>query len=108
MLSIQMINSPSKGTLRLLLLKIYDDRVKTDLQNSIINSIGLIQGQLAEIIAAGNVAEKASSVEIAEIAGTCPQHISIIGVFGETAAVLEAIKAVQAWSESNKNQWDQF
>lgn len=104
MLMIQTINSPSKGTLRLLLRKIYDDQVKVNLQKSTITSVGLIQGQLAEIIAAGNVAEKASNVEVAEIVGTCPQHISVIGVFGETSAVLEAIKAVQDWCESNKNK----
>lgn len=104
MLMIQTINSPSKGTLRLLLRKIYDDQVKANLQNNTVTSVGLIQGQLTEIIAAGNVAEKASNVEVAEIVGTCPQHISAIGVFGETSAVLEAIKAVQDWSESNRNK----
>lgn len=98
---IQTINSPSKGTLRLLFRKIYDDQVKGNLQKSTINSIGLIQGQLAEIITAGDVAEKASNVEVAEIVGTCPQHISLIGVFGETSAVLEAIRAVQNWARNN-------
>lgn len=102
MLAIQIINSPSKGTLRLLLRKIYDDHVKESLQKSNVTSVGLIQGQLSEIIAAGNVAEKASDVEVAEIVGTCPQHISVIGIFGETSDVLEAIKAVQDWAECNR------
>lgn len=101
MLTIKIINTPSKGTIRILLRKIQDSNVKEYLQSSSVNSIGLIQGQLAEIIAAADIAEKASDVEVTEITGICPQHITMIGVFGETSAVLEAIKAVQNWSQCN-------
>ncbi len=97
MLTIQMIKKPSKGTIRLLQRKVYDQQVKTILEKNQIDAVGLIQGQVAEIIAAGNVAEKAASVEIAEITGSCPQHMTVIGIFGETSAVAEAIKAVEIW-----------
>lgn len=100
MLNIKIINNPSKGTIRLLLRKISDEQVKEYLNNGTVNSLGLIQGQLAEIVAATDIAEKASSVQIAEITGSCPQHITMIGVFGETSSVEESIKAVQNWSES--------
>lgn len=98
MILIKSINSPSKGIMRILLRKIKDDIVKEYLQKGIVNSLGLIQGQLAEIIIAGDIAEKAANVEIAEISGVCPQHIMMIGVFGDNAAVSEALKAVEIWS----------
>lgn len=99
MLTIQVIRSPSKGTIRILTRKIYDQPVKAILQKDLLDAVGLIQGPLAEMIVAGNIAEKAANVEIAELMGTCPQHITVIGVFGETSAVLEAIKAVRNWAE---------
>jgi len=104
MLHIKIINNPSKGTIRLLLRKISDEQVKDYVENGLVHSLGLIQGQLAEIVAAADIAEKASSVQIAEITGSCPQHITMIGVFGETASVAESIKAVQSWSESTQNK----
>ncbi|MBZ4666606.1 BMC domain-containing protein [Mahella sp.] len=100
MLNIKIINNPSKSTIRLLLRKISDKQVKEYLNDGPVNSVGLIQGQLAEIIAAADIAEKSSDVQIAEIAGSCPQHITMIGVFGETSSVEESIKVVQNWSEN--------
>lgn len=94
MLTIKTINSPSRGTINILLRKIHDDSIKSKLEDEKYNSLGLIQGSLAEIIVAGDIAEKASNVDITEISGICPQHITMIGVFGDTAAVSEALKAV--------------
>lgn len=99
MLTIQVIRSPSKGTIRLLSRKIHDEQVKAILQKNMADAVGLIQGPLAEMIVAGNIAEKAANVEIAELMGTCPQHITVIGIFGETSAVLEATKAVRDWAD---------
>lgn len=99
MIVIESINNPSKGIMRILLRKIKDDIVKDYLQKGTVNSLGLIQGQLAEIIIAGDIAEKAANVEIAEISGICPQHITMVGVFGDNAGVSEALKAVEIWSK---------
>jgi ethanolamine utilization microcompartment shell protein EutS len=99
MLTIQVIRSPSKGTIRILSRKIHDEQVKAILQKNMADAVGLIQGPLAEMIVAGNIAEKAANVEIAELMGNCPQHITVIGIFGETSAVLEAAKAVKNWAD---------
>ncbi len=104
MLTIRSINSPSKGTMRILQRKIRDEVVKEYLEQNPVNSLGLIQGQLAEIIIAGDIAEKASSVQIAEIAGVCPQHVILIGVFGDNAAVSEALNAVEKWDNDPNKQ----
>ena len=99
MLTIKTINSPSKGTINIILRKIHDESIKSKLENGTYNSLGLMQGPLAEIIVAGDIAEKASNVDVAEIPGVCPQHITMIGVFGDTAAVSEALKAVNKLEE---------
>lgn len=99
MLAVEIINSPSKGVVAILLHKINDECIKEKLKNGVVNSIGLIQGRLVDIIAAGNIAEKASDVDIAEISGICPQHISMIGIFGDTASVAEALKSIDLWEK---------
>ncbi len=104
MLNIKIINNPAKGTIRLLLRKISDEPVKDYLKNGAVDALGLIQGPLAEIVAAADIAEKASDVQIAEITGSCPQHITMIGVFGETSSVKESINAVQSWIKSTAKE----
>jgi len=47
------------------------------------------------------IVEKASNVEISEINGNCPQHITMIGMFGDVAAVNEAINAIRMWEKDD-------
>ena len=101
MLSIQTINSPSRGIFSILSRKILDNGVKERIEDGSFESIGLIQGHLAEILVAGDIAQKASAVEITEITGLCPQHVVMIGVFGDTASVAEALKAVRGWTKTS-------
>lgn len=96
---IDIINSPSKGTIRLLSRKVSDSIVKDLLSKENINAVGLVQGQVEEIILAADIAEKASSVEVAEIHGSCPQHITLLGIFGDTSSVKTAITAVHKWQK---------
>ena len=76
MLTIKILNSPSQGTMRILQRKVCDDQIKEMLQNEKVRAIGLVQGSVVDIIMAADIAEKASNVEISEINGNCPQHIS--------------------------------
>ena len=62
-------------------------------------SVGLLQGSVSDVIMAADIAEKASDVEISEINGNCPQHITMIGMFGDVAAVNEAINAIRIWEK---------
>jgi len=97
MLNIRTINSPSAGILKILSRKTADTRLREDSGKGLVNALGLIQGQLADIYMAGDIAEKAANVGIAEITGMCPQHMSMICVFGDVAEVAEALKAVNGW-----------
>ena len=101
MLTIKILNSPSQGTMRILQRKVCDEQMKVMLQNEKVRAIGLVQGSVADIIMAADIAEKASNVEISEINGNCPQHITMIGMFGDVAAVNEAINAIRMWEKDD-------
>ena len=99
MLTIEIINRPSPGVVRIIHHKVNNEAIKSGLEKGTINTIGLIQGPLVEIITAGDVAEKTSNVEVAEIHGNCPQHVSLVGVFGDTASVSEAVNNIKTWEK---------
>ena len=101
MLTIKILNSPSKGTMRILQRKVCDEQIKEIIQDEKVRAIGLVQGSVADVIMAADVAEKASNVEISEINGNCPQHITMIGIFGDIAAVNEAINAIKTWEKED-------
>ena len=98
MLSFKIINRPSKSVMTLLKNRIHDKRIKDWLANGNIEAVGLIQGPLGSIIAAMDVAEKTADVEVVEINGTCPQHIVLIAVMGDTASVNVSMEAVRQLS----------
>ena len=59
------------------------------------DTIGLVQGKLIDMVAAADLAEKAANVEVEEIRGVCPQHFVLLALYGDTASVEAAIKAIQ-------------
>jgi ethanolamine utilization microcompartment shell protein EutL len=89
----KIIKSPTIGTIEMLNRR----RSITKNQNEIKNydAIGLVQGKLIDMVVAADVAEKAASVEIEEIRGICPQHFTLIAIFGDTASVEAAINAIK-------------
>lgn len=87
------IKSPTAGTIEMLnrrrsLSKPLDEYGRYD-------TIGLVQGKLIEMVTAADIAEKAANVFVEEIRGLCPQHFSLLAIFGDTASVEAAIKAVR-------------
>lgn len=98
-MQIRVINTPSKGTLRILTKKVTDASMREYLAKERISAVGLIQGQVSEIIVAADIAEKAADVEVAEISGSCPQHFTVLGIFGETSAVDTALEAINKWDK---------
>ncbi len=91
---IRIINTPAASALRI----INGRRAGREPLLGTPSAIALIQGQLADILVAADVAEKSAAVEVDEIRGLCPQHMCMIAVWGDTASVREAVKAVeQSW-----------
>jgi microcompartment protein CcmL/EutN len=58
-------------------------------------AVGLIQGKLIDMIAAADVAEKAGDVRVFDLRGLCPQHITMIGIFGDISDVKASIEAIE-------------
>jgi len=87
------IKSPTSGTMEML-----DRRralSKPLREYEPYDAIGLIQGKLIEMVTAADVAEKAANVFVEEIRGLCPQHFSMLAIFGDTSSVEAAVKAVR-------------
>lgn len=93
-LSLRIIKRPSKGFWSILEQR----RVKSKTFEEYVNvpdAVGLIQGQVASILAASDIAEKSASVQVAEIKGVCPTHMTLIALYGDTSAVEAALFAVE-------------
>jgi hypothetical protein len=95
MLLCEIINSPSPGTVSILKRKVLDKEVRTLLDANRVEAVGLIQGQLAQIIVASDIAAKGADILVSEISGSCPQHITMIALFGATSAVRTAVNTVR-------------
>lgn len=88
-MKIEFIKSPSPGALAILAR-----RSTTDSAPGQAGAVGLVQGALAEMIAAADIAEKAASVRVEEIRGVCPQHVTLIAIYGDIAAVEHSLKVI--------------
>ena len=96
----RIIKSPTKGTLDILM-----SRMGTGVnKNTIcIDSVGLVQGRMIEMICAADIAEKAVGVTVQDIRGSCPQNMIMIAIFGDTASVESAILEIKRSLEKGKD-----
>jgi microcompartment protein CcmL/EutN len=75
---------------------------KTDLDN--VGAIGLVQGKLIDMVYAADIAEKAVGVTVEDIRGTCPQHMVLLGIFGDTSSVEAAIDEIKLKMKEGKTK----
>ena len=94
-LNIQFITHPGSGVIDMLMTRMGTSGKKT-LEVVNFSAVGLVQGRLVDMIAAADIAEKAADVHVFDLKGTCPQHLTMIGIFGEIAAVKTSLDAIQA------------
>ncbi len=87
-MDIEFIKSPSDGVIKMLQNRSFS---KDFFDDQAFDAIGLIQGKLSEMIKAADIAEKSADVKAIEIKGICPQHFTMIALFGDTASVNEAL-----------------
>ncbi|EJO5347077.1 BMC domain-containing protein [Clostridium botulinum] len=88
----RIIKSPSQGTKDILKRRMGGNSL-TDLENA--DAIGLVQGKLIDMIYVADIAEKAVGVTVEDIRGTCPQHMVLLGIFGDTSSVESALKEIK-------------
>ncbi len=94
-----MIQRPARATLSIFQRKISDHELRAALQTQTVESLGICQGSVLEILVASDVAEKAANVTAAELAGSCPQHITCLALWGDTGAVQAAMNAIREATE---------
>ncbi|MBI4595035.1 MAG: BMC domain protein [Candidatus Tectomicrobia bacterium] len=97
MSNVQLIYSPTKSTMEMLkarMPKRCRDLLEGD-SNLNLSAIGLVQGKVIDMIAAADLADKVAPIFVSELYGLCPQHISMIAIFGDTEAVSSALKAIE-------------
>lgn len=89
----RIIKSPSEGTLELIRRRmgIVDEAV---LKGA--DAIGLVQGPMIDMVCAADIAEKAVGVEVYDVRGICPQHMTLLAMFGDTASVEDALKEIDS------------
>ncbi|AYE35167.1 BMC domain-containing protein [Clostridium septicum] len=95
----RIIKSPSKNTKDILRRRMGGEGIK-ELDSA--DAIGLVQGKLIDMIYVADIAEKAVGVTVSDIRGTCPQHMVLLGIFGDTASVESAIKEIQLKMKEGK------
>ncbi|MDM8544447.1 BMC domain-containing protein [Desulfococcaceae bacterium HSG9] len=96
-LNSRIISHPSSGVLEILKQRMGAAGKKEFAQAEIpFGAVGLIQGKLIDMIAAADVAEKAADVRVFDLKGLCPQHITMVGIFGDIADVKAGIAAIEA------------
>lgn len=95
----ELIIAPSPSCKRILMNRIMKS-MPVD-QKELLNRVKwgavlLLQGMVAQTIAAVDIATDIASVEAFEVMGNCPQHmpaVAIVGSVGEVERALEALKS---------------
>ena len=98
----RIIKSPSRGTLEILARrKGSGNAVKLE----DVDAVGLVQGRLIEMVCAADVAEKAVGVTVEDIRGSCPQHMIMLAIFGDTASVEAALEEIRRREKEGAEEW---
>jgi len=101
-LHVEIINAPTKSTIELLSRRV-DAGLRDHLTSTSWDALALVSDGLVSLFAYADVAAKAADVYVVEIKGTCPQHISMIGIFGSTSAVHAAVNAITTYSKKTSS-----
>lgn len=69
-------------------------------------ALALINGNVCDLIFASDLAQKASEVEVFELTGNCPQHMTCLGILGSAAAVDEAVDRIRKYDFSVRDHME--
>lgn len=88
----RIIKSPSEGTLNLIKRRM---GIIGESSFDKADAIGLVQGKMIDMVCAADIAEKAVGVQVYDVRGLCPQHMTLLAIFGDTASVSDALKEIE-------------
>jgi hypothetical protein len=83
--------------LKLMTLRRMPPNLRKEAEKLAWGAVLFVQGQVADILAATDVATKAARVFASEVAGNCPQHINTVAFIGSVADVRQAKAAIEDW-----------
>lgn len=90
----RIINAPAPEVLAMLKRRMPGEfRSRLDLIR--IDAIGLIMLPVSDLYFYADMASKSAHVVVSEIFGSCPQHVTTLAIFGEVAAVNEAMRTIE-------------
>lgn len=88
----RIIKSPSAGTLELIKRRM---GIVGESRLDQADAIGLVQGKMIDMVCAADIAEKAVGVEVYDVRGICPQHMTLLAIFGDTSSVSDALAEIE-------------
>ncbi len=88
----RIIKSPSAGTLELIKRRM---GIIGESRLDHADAIGLVQGKMIDMVCAADIAEKAVGVEVYDVRGICPQHMTLLAIFGDTSSVSDALTEIE-------------
>lgn len=94
MMECRIIYNPGKACMEMFYRKM-TKQTQDELAAHSFNAIGLVQTTVAGVLYYADLAAKSSKVFPVEIAGSCPQHITTLALFGDTSAVEMAMRAIE-------------
>lgn len=92
-MKIRVMKTISEGTKEMIISRARKKDV-AELFNSY-GSLALLHGDVCDMIYASDLAQKAANVEVFEIPGSCPQHMTCLGILGDTSAVDAAVLKIR-------------
>ena len=96
----RIIKSPSKTTFDILKRRIGSSVIS---EMDRVGAVGLVQGKMIEMFCALDIAEKEADVAVGDVKGNCPQHMIMIAIFGDVAAVEAAMQNIKCQMEEGKS-----
>lgn len=91
---IRVMKTVSEGTKEIVQKRVRDKKLEEMFRKN--PALALIHGDVCEMIYASDLAQKTSAVEVFEIPGTCPQHMTCLGILGDVAAVEAAVQKIES------------
>ncbi|MFT8209574.1 MAG: BMC domain-containing protein [Symbiopectobacterium sp.] len=90
----RIINAPTPDIVAMLKRRMPGEfRSRLDLLR--IDAIGLLMLPVPDLYFYADLASKSANVVVSEIFSSCPQHITTLAIFGEVAAVNEAMRMIE-------------
>lgn len=92
-IKIRVMKTVSEGTREIILNRVRRAELKETFDRN--SALALVHGDVCDMIYASDLAQKAADVEVFEIGGTCPQHMTCLAILGDASAVDAAVKRVK-------------